>query len=384
MRTMLSLIWREAAHRRWSFLLSALGLGVTTALFVAFFTTAGAAQRETVRVMRDLGFNLRLIPKETDMDRFWAEGFSDRTMPEARVRQLAEHDRTFFTYNHLVATLQGNLELGGRPAVLTGLAPAITSADKQGRPMGFTVEPGTLQLGYQVAARLGVKRGEKLTLAGREYVVARCLVESGTEEDIRVYAALEDAQAMLGLPGQINEIKAIDCLCLTADQDPLAVLRGELEQVLPDVKIIQLRAIADARARQRQTAERYFGFMSPLLLVACAAWVGVLAALNVRERRAEIGVLRALGKGSGKVALLFLGRAVSVGLLGALAGGVLGMVLALAFGPQIFQVTAKSIHPDYALLGWCLLVAPAFAALASLIPTALAVTHDPAVSLRDE
>ena len=34
---------------------------------------------------------------------------------------------------------------------------------------------------------------------------------------------------MLNLEGRINEIKAIDCLCLTTDQEPLKILRAELE-----------------------------------------------------------------------------------------------------------------------------------------------------------
>ena len=78
-----------------------------------------------------------------------------------------------------------------------------------------------------------------------------------------------------------------------------------------------MRTIADARAKQRQTAERYFAFMSPLLLVVCAGWVCVLAVLNVRDRRSEIGLLRALGHGSARIAGLFLGRALLIGIVAA-------------------------------------------------------------------
>ncbi|MCP5522259.1 MAG: hypothetical protein H7A46_12005 [Verrucomicrobiales bacterium] len=380
----MTLILREIAHRRWGFLLGVGGVAATVAVFVAFLTTSEAARRETVRVMRDMGFNLRIIPRDTDLDRFWVDGFSDRTLPEDAVRRLAENDRTFMSYNHLVATLQRRVKVQGHDFVLTGLAPTITSPSKRKQPMGFTVEPGTVQLGYQVAESLGLKRGDAVGLEGRTYQVARCLVETGTEEDIRIYAALPDAQDILALPGRINEIKAIDCLCLTADEDPLSALRAELGNLLPEARVIQMRAIADARARQRQTADRYFGFLAPVLLLACAVWVGVLAMLNVRERRSEIGVLRALGKGAGRVGTLFLGRAFLVGFAGAVFGGAIGTALALHFGPHIFQVTAKAIAVDYPLLGWCLLVAPLFAALASLIPTALAVVLDPAESLRDD
>ena len=130
--------------------------------------------------------------------------------------------------------------------------------------------------------------------------------------------------------------------------------------------------------------DRVVGVAMPFVLVACAAWVGVLALLNVRQRRQEIGILRALGYGAGKVASLFLGKAVLAGVLGAGFGFAIGTALALAFGPVLFPVTANKIAPAYPVLGWLAIAAPAFAALASLIPTMVAITQDPAVTLIEE
>ncbi|HPO10167.1 MAG TPA: ABC transporter permease, partial [bacterium] len=130
--------------------------------------------------------------------------------------------------------------------------------------------------------------------------------------------------------------------------------------------------------------ERFFERLLPLVLVGCAIWIGALAFLNVRERRFEVGVLRALGYGSFRIAALFLGKAVIIGLIGAAIGFLLGTGFALIFGPEIFKVTAKAIRPIYFLLNWSLLIAPAFAALSSFIPTVIAVTQDPAITLREE
>ena len=377
------LIWKEILHRKFNFLLGVLAVLVTVALFIAFLTTAGAARRETTRVTRDMGFNLRIIPKETDMDRFWAVGFSEKTMPEESIHRFAKSSGVFFSYNHLVATLQQRFPVQGKEVLLTGLSPTITAPEQKKQPMGFEIKPGTVHLGYQVAQRLELKKVDALELAGQKFRVERALVESGTEDDIRVFGLLSDVQRVLKMEGRINEIKAIDCLCLTADQDPLKILRAELEKALPEAKVIQLRTLADARAKQRQTAERYFSFITPVLLLACAAWLGVLAVLNVRERKMEIGVMRALGHGSGRIAGLFLGRAALIGLLGAALGHGLGSWLAVEFGSGIFRVTAKSIKPEMILLGWAVLAAPLFAAVASCIPTMLAVTLDPAETLRE-
>ncbi|HYV26339.1 MAG TPA: FtsX-like permease family protein, partial [Candidatus Eisenbacteria bacterium] len=311
-------------------------------------------------------------------------GFSDQTMAEDAIQRFANYEKVFVSYNHLVATLQQKFSLQGKEVILTGLAPTLTAPGQKKQPMGFEIKPGTVQLGFVVAQRLALKKGDALELGGKKFTVDRCLVESGTDDDIRVFGRLSDVQGILNLKGRINEIKAIDCLCLTADQDPLKILRAELGKALPEAKVIQLRAIADARAKQRQTAERYFAFITPFLLVVCAAWICVLAIMNVRERKTEIGVLRALGQGSGKIAALFLGKAVCLGLIGAALGYFIGSALALKFGPDIFKVTAKAIQAEPKLLLWSLLAAPAFAAVSSFVPAMLAVTQDPAATLREE
>jgi len=376
------LILKELTLRWLNFLLSTLALVATVALCVGFFTTADASRRETVRVTRDLGFNLRIIPKETDMDQFWSQGYSQATLPEDAVQRLANYKQDALAYNHLVATLQQHFPLDGKEVILTGLSPAVVAGGK--KPMGFSIKPGTLHVGFQVAQRLNLSKGSSLTLSNRSFQVVKCLVESGTDDDIRIFGLLSDVQHVLGLGGRINEIKAIDCLCLTANQDPLSILRTEIGKALPEAKVIQLRVIADARAKQRQTAEKYFAFITPFLLLACAASVGILAVLNVRERRGEIGLLRALGHGSATVACLFLGRALLIGITGALTGYALGTLLALQFGPEIFLVTAKAIKPDPSLFFWTLVAAPLFAAISSLIPAMMAVAQDPALCLREE
>lgn len=381
---MLSLVLRELWHRKLNFLLGALAVSTAVAVVVAYVTTAEAAQRETVRVTRDLGFNLRIIPRDTDMDRFWADGFSDRTMPEDCVRRLAAYTNVFFAFNHLVPLLQRRFPVDGRDVLLTGLGSTIVASAQAGRPMGFEIKPGTAHLGFEVARRLGRKQGDTVTLGGKAFAVARALVESGTDDDIRVYVALADAQRLLGEEGRLNEIKAIDCLCLTADKDPLSILRAELEKALPEAKVLQMRVMADARARARRMTEEYAAFVTPFLIGACGLWVAALAVLNVRERRSEIGILRSLGFGSIRIASLFLGKAVVLGVLGALAGYAVGTAAALRVGPAIFQVTAKSIAARPDLLGLALVLAPVFAAVAMFIPTVLAVTQDPAETLREQ
>jgi ABC-type lipoprotein release transport system permease subunit len=144
------------------------------------------------------------------------------------------------------------------------------------------------------------------------------------------------------------------------------------------------RTIAVARERQRLMLENYFAFIIPFIVITCAAWIGVISLMNVRDRRQEIGILRALGYRSGKIAGLFLGRAVLFGILGAILGFAIGTTLSLIYGPDIFKVTANTVKPIYNLLVWSLVAASALAAISALIPTMIAITQDPAQTLRGD
>lgn len=379
---LLPTILRELRHHAFLTVLAVAGLTVAVALLTAVRLTSAAAERETRRVMRDLGFNLRIVARDTDPDRFWKLGYSDLTLPASTVEKLAAQHGIFVTFNHLTPTLERRFPIQGHEALLTGLGPAVVGPGEKKQPMGFVIAPGHLYLGALLARSLDVQRGGTVTLAGRSFTVDRVLAESGTDDDIRLFTALSDAQSLLSLPGQISEIKAVDCLCLTADQDPLSQLRKVLAEVLPEARVLQVRHLADARARQRQMSERYSAFAVPAALGAAALWIGLFMALNVRERRSEIGLWRALGRSSATIAALFLGRAMILGVMGAVAGFAAGTAMALHWGPKIFPVTAGALAPDYSLLGWALLLTPALAAVAAFLPAMMAVAQDPADSLR--
>jgi putative ABC transport system permease protein len=161
-------------------------------------------------------------------------------------------------------------------------------------------------------------------------------------------------------------------------------LKGELAQLIPEAKVVQMKKLAQVRTQQRQMVKNYSGFVMIFVIVVCGAWIGVLAMINVRHRESEIGIMRAIGYGSVRVVTLLMGKAVITGILGAGIGFAVGTAIALQFGPEIFTITAKAIKPDYSLLTWSIVAAPAFAAVSSFIPAMIAISQDPADTLRKE
>lgn len=379
----LALILKEIRHRKINSLLGLLAVTTAVALFISFFTAGKASNRETARLMLSMGYNMHIIAKNADMNQFLITGIADQTMPEQYLTKLASQNR--ISYNHLLATLQKEMSWQGLDVILTGLAPEVCPPGRKKPPMSFEIEPGSVYVGYRVAEPLGLKQGDRVKIREKELTIFRCLAESGNRDDIRIQCSLQDAQDILKLPGRISEIRAVDCLCFTDANDPVAVLRKEIGSLLPEAQVFQAKAIAEARTAQRQMIRNLFAVIMPFTIIACGVWIGVLAIMNVRDRQQEIGIMRALGYGSAPITTLFLGKATLIGLLGAVVGFLLGTGLALHFGPDIFKLTGtKMIKPELLLLILSLIFAPLFAAASSFIPAMIAVTYDPAITLREE
>ena len=330
-----------------------------------------------------MGFNLRIIPKETDMNNFWTSGYSNYTIPQEYIERFWNFKD--FSFAHLTATLHKMITWQGKKVVLTGIAPEIEPSGKEKAPMIFSIEPETVYIGYELAKDMNLKQGDRIEILGKSFIIAKILSETGSTDDIRIYGTLSEIQEMLGMEESINEIMALNCLCLSPDgNESLEIIREQLTQVLPEAKVIMNTTIASAREQQRYMLEKYFSVITIFVIILIAAWIGILVMINIRDRLTEIGILNAIGHGWVNIAGLFLWKVFFTGLVSAFIGFVLGTLLAVKFGSDIFEVTSGQIKPIYGLLGWSLLLAPIFSSLIALIPIMIAVSKDPNAILRNE
>ncbi len=379
----IKLIYKEILHRKLNFTLATLAVTFAVAFFVSFFTSSEASNRETIRLTRDMGFNLRIIPRGTDMNKFWTNGYSELFMPEEYIDQFWEFKD--FSFAHLTASLHKKIVWNNKEVLLTGIAPEIEPSGKKKTAMIFSIDPGTVYVGYELAKDMQIQQEDTIMINGSFFTVAKTLSESGSVDDIRIYGALPEFQELVGLDGRINEIMALNCLCISPDEtDPLEILRCQLDQVLPEAEVIMNTSIANARERQRHMLEKYFSMITILVIFIIAIWIGTLAMINARGRKQEIGILQAIGHKWRNIAFLFIGRAVIIGIISAILGYFIGTLLALKFGPTVFMITAESIKPIYSILFWSIIAAPVFSAIATFIPTIYAILQDPAITLREE
>lgn len=376
------LVLREIAHRPGSFLLGTLWIALAVAACITLASLYDAASRETRRIQRDIGFNLRIIPAQDDVDNFLLTGQPTGTMPQDVASRLARQESV--SYNHLVATLHGQVKVDGKPVLVTGIAETLFPEGHKKPPMVPTIEPGTAHVGRQIAQRLGLAKGDSLSLEGFVFEVSRVAPATGGQEDLRVWLALADAQQVLGKPEQINEVQAIDCLCVEPSEAPQEHIAEEVERVAPEAQVVMLQKIATARARQRRMSENLARVGSPVAVIAGMAGLVVLSWLNVRQRLSEIALLKVLGKSPAFVASLVLGKALLWGLLGAIVGAAVGIWLGEWWAAQLFPSTGAKFSTDYELVWWIVLGAPVVACFAASLAAVLAATQDPALVLREE
>jgi putative ABC transport system permease protein len=111
--------------------------------------------------------------------------------------------------------------------------------------------------------------------------------------------------------------------------------------------------------------------------------VGILTIMTiaVRERTAEIGVLRALGAGRGHVAGLFLAEAVVLAMIGGLAGLGFGAGGAWLLG---WLVPALPTHTSWFYVASAEGLAVLIGVLAGVVPAVQAARLDPVEALRTE
>ena len=366
------------------------------------------------RIMRDLGHNVLVLHEDQDLASLTALGHPDTAMPLEYAFKLGREGGGSETLNHLLPVLQHKAVWPehGIEILLSG-TPGQVPVDHRRRfltedgteyrnPIIRTLPEGMIRIGNGVAQRLGIRPGETVTMNGREFTVERVLRGEGTVDDIAVWCDLEFAQEWLGKEGQINGILGLECIC---EPDALGRVVTDVRSILPDVQVIEFssRVVARAEARQRageahQTAieaekehqgqmrrERstFAAVLVPVTLAGAGVWVFFLVLTNVRERHAEIGILRALGVPELTIMGVFLLKAAAMGLAGAVVGYFAGVAVGAAWGGVGPGEAGFAGLFGPGLFVAALLLAPALCAAAAWFPAMRAARQDPAEVLRE-
>lgn len=357
------------------------------------------------KITKAMGYNVLVLPNEQNLADFHADDYASKYMPEDYADRLASS--SVVTVNHLLPSLQQKVHWPEkrRTILLVGTKGQVPIAHRDPKkPIQEAVPRGRMVIGSELHRVLDLDAGDKTALFGREFIVDEVHPERGTKDDITVWIHLDEAQELLGKRGLINGILALECNCPGDGDARLSLIRKEITTILPDTQVIALQSKSEARVQARRTAhsaalealereregrkhlrtehEKTAAAVVPLALFVSCVWIGLLALGNARARAAEIGILRAVGIGRSTISSVFLGRAIIVGITGAVIGLALGV---FAGGPLAGLGVAEAwalVSP--ALLVGSLIGAPLLALAATWIPARVASRQDPAVVLQDD
>ena len=450
--TLLGLVIREIQFRKWSFLLATFAVAAAAAMIFGseallrveqrmterflqqkqeeteksilaheeLVASAGAKLQDTVRKqMLTLGFNILILPKEVDIAKLHLDGSMTATMPYSYAEKLSNSN--IVTVNHLLPSVTKRVrwteqELDVVVNGTSGEIPIMHRALKQ--PMLDAVAPGQMVLGATIQQSLKLELGQKVTLLGREFTISKIQPERGSIDDMSLWIDLGAAQELLGMQNLIHAILALECEC---SGDRISDIRREIAEILPGTQVIerysQALTRAEARSESKRAAEEALAMakteglatlnrdreqqmallqqqqtlnsiIEPTVLVLTCCILAVLAFHNFRQRKSEIGLMRALGLGSASILGAFLGKAVLVGSLGGLTGVIIGtgMIVGRIMRLQP-SVSVMEIWNAASLTGiaiWIPILMILLTVVASWLAAFQAIRQDAAIVLQGE
>ncbi len=385
----LKLVIKEILYRRINSVVILITVIVASSVSVSIFSLSKASENETRKIMREQGLNLYIYPKGTNLIDFYTVN-NTGTFPESYVDVLAT-SKTFDAVRHLTGILQVRFPDWKDPngsvhqIMLFGYKDeAIQKYLQAQETMGFDVAKGTVVLGSLISKN--IKPGDPFVITGEDgreytYEVAKRLTEGKGLMDQGVSFNLEDLQQILGIPGQINKIEALGCVC---KDGRIKNARTQVQNIFADLEVTEISSIADARENQRVMMNKYGAFIIPFVILSCLLITGLLFYQNINARRREIGLLKAMGRSIYSILYIILLKAFILGLAGGIIGFFAGSATAGYFGKEIFLFTAQSIKPIWSLFYGSIVIFPLLWMLSSWIPALLAARIDAARTLSEE
>jgi putative ABC transport system permease protein len=254
-----------------------------------------------------------------------------------------------------------------------------------------------LQVGQQVY--LDVPDPSKMVQRLKSFTITGILSTGATEENA-VVLSLADTQQLARLP-QVYRSLYVSALTKPEDafarKDPKTMTPAEFDKwyCTPYISAIALQISEELKGTDvrviRRVAEGEGTILSHVrtllwlvtfsALLAAALAVGASAAASVIERRTEIGLMKALGAGSGLVGVLLAAEQLLVAFVGGGTGYCVGIVLARLLGQKVFGFAPE---PRIFLLLIVLVLAALITLAGSAYPLRRASRYDPAPILRGE
>jgi putative ABC transport system permease protein len=234
-------------------------------------------------------------------------------------------------------------------------------------------------VGRDVARQFGLAPGGQIELdyLGRSAQLRVAgIVDAGGAEDSEVFVDLPVAQKLAGLEGQIQVMQ----LSVSGTASSISAYAAQLANSLPGDDVRPIRQVSEAEGNLLNRTRLLIVSMILLILVLTALCVLATMAALAMERRADVGLMKALGGTISRIVGLFLAEVGVLGAAGGFVGCIGGAALAQWMGHQVF---GTSITPRWEVFPLTIALMTAVA-MTGALPLRRLGKVKPAVILRGE
>lgn len=412
------IVFKELWRRKSGLVASLVAVLLGIATIVSVQTIGVSSRKQITEQVHHLGSNMLILPREAKVSDYYTADFGEETMPEQYAHILHSSELSEDVHE-MIPKLSAKISIGKHKVILTGILPKDEFKEKPAWRMTTFLQKEKVSLpssprltissqeegeaevtilkyeerpkrkafdslglreviaGSEAAWNLRLKDGSELEIDGRHFRVSHVLEETGTVDDIRVFAHLHTVQDILEKQKLINAIEVVGCGC----SEDLVKLGADIEKILPGTRVITIRHIAQTQHNTINMMKAFSIVILVVVLIIGGAGIANYMSANVYERRREIATLLAIGATPKTILSVFLQKAILLGLGGGIMGYLAGTGLALILGPYMLKVV---VLPQPGFILWSIAIAVALNMLFSFIPAWSAANLDPAAILEEE
>ncbi|HYS44434.1 MAG TPA: FtsX-like permease family protein [Geobacteraceae bacterium] len=382
-RWLFHMVLRALAHRRGRTALLLAVLAMASSLATALGLVSVSMEKRVAEEIRKYGANVVIMP-ETARLSVGSGGLnfgeisdpvylSQRQVEDALARSGLRAERSLH--------LRGALRFKGGDAPVEGVDfGQIRRLFPWWQIAGGWPVANEAVVGHDLAIRHGLKAGDTVELAGPQKVVhlrVAGIVSTGGDEDGLLFMELPQLQDVLGLDGSLTMVRL---LVTTAGESP-GRQAAALQALLPGTRVSEVRQIARTSEGLLAKVKLLMALVTAVVLISAGSSVTGTMSTTVLERSKEIGLMKAMGGTRWEVLLIFSAEAALMGIIGGIAGYLLGSGIAQFITRTVFAASADFVP-------WFVFVSVGvslfLALLGSIGPMVSVFRLDPVRSLRGE